>query len=145
MTLPALERGRAAGGSRTPWTDSPSPGPPSRASGAPTRSSAAAIRGTKEQIAFYASTPAYRGVLEHHGWGDLQPELTRMSKEGKWKEMADVIDDDVVRTFAAVGDVTDRRAQLRERWDVARRDCRSTSPYRADDAVRRELLAELSD
>ena len=49
---------------------------------------AAAIRGAKEQIAFYASTPAYRGVLEHHGWGDLQPELTRMSKEGKWKEMA---------------------------------------------------------
>ena len=45
--------------------------------------------GDKEQIAFYASTPAYRGVLEHHGWGDLQPELTRMSKEGKWVEMAD--------------------------------------------------------
>ena len=66
-----------------------------------------------------------------------------MSKEGKWKEMADVIDDDVVRTFAAVGDVPTVARQLRERWDVATR-LSFYIPYRADDVVRRELLAELS-
>ena len=46
---------------------------------------AAGVRG--QQIAFYGSTPAYRKVLELHGWGDLQDELNRLSKEGRWAEM----------------------------------------------------------
>ena len=100
VTLPALARGRA-GLVTTHSTASPIAGPAFVCVGRTEEELGVAIQGTKEQIAFYASTPAYRGVLEHHGWGDLQPELTRMSKEGKWKEMADVIDDDVVRTFAA--------------------------------------------
>jgi len=49
----------------------------------------------KGQISFYGSTPAYRGVLDLHGYGDLQPELNRMSKEGKWLEMIGKIDDDL--------------------------------------------------
>ena len=48
-----------------------------------------AIKGTKDQIAFYASTPAYRPVLDLHGWGDLQPELNALSKEGRWSEMGE--------------------------------------------------------
>lgn len=60
-----------------------------------------ASRGT---IAFYGSTPAYRGVLEHHGWGALGDELHRLSVEGKWKEMGALIDDEVLHTFVAVGD-----------------------------------------
>ena len=36
------------------------------------------------QIAFYGSTPAYRPVLDLHGWGDLQTELNRLSKAGEW-------------------------------------------------------------
>ena len=39
------------------------------------------------QIAFYGSTPAYRPVLDHHGWGELQPELNRLSKRGDWGPM----------------------------------------------------------
>jgi probable F420-dependent oxidoreductase len=103
-----------------------------------------AIRGTKEQIAFYASTPGYRGVLEHHGWGDLQPELTRMSKEGKWKEMGDLIVDDVLHTFAAVGDVPTVAQQLRERWTAVSR-LSFYMPYTADPALRRELFTTLRD
>ena len=41
-----------------------------------------------EQLAFYGSTPAYAPTLECHGWGDLHPELNRLSKEGRWDEMA---------------------------------------------------------
>ncbi len=44
----------------------------------------AAADGVRGQIAFYGSTPAYRGVLEHHGWGDLQTELNVLSKQGEW-------------------------------------------------------------
>jgi probable F420-dependent oxidoreductase len=53
-------------------------------------------------LAFYASTPAYRPVLELHGWGDLGPELTRLSKAGRWADMARCIDDDVLHAFAVV-------------------------------------------
>jgi len=58
------------------------------------------IRG---QISFYGSTPAYKGVFECHGWYDLQPKLNLLSKEGKWKEMADLLTDEVVEAFAVVG------------------------------------------
>ena len=63
----------------------------------------AAAAGTRRQIAFYGSTPAYRGVLELHGWGDLQPELNTLSKRGEWEEMGRLIDDDVLNAFAVVG------------------------------------------
>ncbi|WP_158592300.1 TIGR03617 family F420-dependent LLM class oxidoreductase [Noviherbaspirillum sedimenti] len=57
----------------------------------------------REHVAFYGSTPAYLGVLEFHGWGDLHPELNKMSKEGRWKEMANLIDDEMLHTFAIIG------------------------------------------
>ena len=49
-----------------------------------------ATRASREQIAFYGSTPAYRGVLELHGWGDLQDELNALSKQGEWAEMGEL-------------------------------------------------------
>ena len=64
---------------------------------------AAAAVATKAQIAFYGSTPAYRVVLDAHGWGDLQTELNRLSKTGDWSAMAAAIDDDVLSTFAVRG------------------------------------------
>jgi len=142
VTLPALARGRAAAG-RDSLDGFTIAGPAFTCVGRTEEELAVAIRGTKEQIAFYASTPAYRGVLEHHGWGDLQPELTRLSKEGKWQEMGDVIDDDIVRTFAAVGDVPTVARELRERWDTATR-LSFYMPYRAEAGVRSELLAALA-
>ena len=58
----------------------------------------------KRQIAFYGSTPAYRGVLESIGVGDLQQRLNTMSKEGKWREMGELITDDILQEFALVGE-----------------------------------------
>ena len=43
----------------------------------------AAAAATRKQIAFYGSTPAYRRVLELHGWGDLHTELHRLSQAGR--------------------------------------------------------------
>lgn len=74
------------------------------------------------QIAFYGSTPAYRRVLEHHGWGDAQGELHALSMKGRWTEMADVIDDGMLRTFAAVGTPAEAADILAERYgDLADR------------------------
>ena len=58
----------------------------------------------QQQVAFYGSTPAYRGVLELHGWGDLQPELNSLSKQGEWVKMGELIDDDVLAAFAVVAE-----------------------------------------
>ena len=69
--------------------------------------------GTKMQIAFYGSTPAYRCVLDTHGWGDLQGELNRLSKEGRWMEMAALIDEpmlDALTVRCAPKDVPARLA-----------------------------------
>jgi probable F420-dependent oxidoreductase len=56
-----------------------------------------------KQIAFYGSTPAYRPVLEVHGWGDLQGDLNAMSKRGEWDEMGRRITDEILEEFAIVG------------------------------------------
>lgn len=56
----------------------------------------------RKQIAFYGSTPAYRPVLEAHGWGDLQTELNGLSKQGEWDTMAGLITDEVLEAFAVV-------------------------------------------
>ncbi|MFM7142663.1 MAG: TIGR03617 family F420-dependent LLM class oxidoreductase [Alphaproteobacteria bacterium] len=55
---------------------------------------------TRMQVAFYASTPAYRCVLEAHGWGEMQDELNRLVREGRWLEMGAVVDDRVLDAFA---------------------------------------------
>ena len=74
------------------------------ATGATEEEMAEAVAATRAQIGFYASTPAYRPVLEMHGWGDLQPELRRLSKAGEWAAMGDAIDDEMVRTLAVVAE-----------------------------------------
>jgi probable F420-dependent oxidoreductase len=61
------------------------------------------IAAMKAQIAFYGSTPAYRPVLEHHGWSDLGDELHTLSRQGEWHTMATLIDDDVLNAFAVIG------------------------------------------
>ncbi len=61
---------------------------------------AAAAAATRRQIAFYGSTPAYRKVLELHGWGELQDELHRLSRKGDWDAMGSLIDDEILNAFA---------------------------------------------
>ena len=77
---------------------------------------------TRKQIAFYGSTPAYKKVLDHHGWGDAQIELNRMSKDSEWDAMAEVIDQTMLETFAVVaepdkvaGEVLNRYGHLVDR------------------------------
>jgi probable F420-dependent oxidoreductase len=70
----------------------------------------------RRQIAFYASTPAYRPVLELHGWGPLQETLHALSLRGEWEEMGRQIDDDVLDAFAVVADRDALPAAIARRW-----------------------------
>ncbi|MEE3065009.1 MAG: LLM class F420-dependent oxidoreductase [Actinomycetota bacterium] len=74
-----------------------------------------AMTAARKQIAFYGSTPAYRKVLELHGWGELHTELNHLSKQGEWDAMGALIDDEMLGAFAVVGPVDRVGAALRSR------------------------------
>lgn len=78
---------------------------------------AAATAAVRKQIAFYGSTPAYRKVLDLHGWGDLHTELHRLSLQGEWDAMASLIDDEMLGAFAVVGPVDTIAVALKDRCD----------------------------
>ena len=71
----------------------------------------------RKQLAFYGSTPAYRPTLDCHGWGDLHLELNRLSKQGKWDDMAGLIDDEVLEAIAVVGPRNEIAAKLEARLE----------------------------
>ena len=100
VTLPAIDRGLEKAGRSRDNFEIKYPG--FVVTGRDEKELEKAAQGTRQQIAFYASTPAYRPVLEIHGWGDLQSELNAMSKQGEWVKMGELIDDEVLNTFAVV-------------------------------------------
>ena len=115
VTIPALERGRAKVGKTLDGFEMS--GPMFVVMGRDEKEMDAAAKAVRGQIAFYGSTPAYRPVLELHGWGGLQDELNAMSKQGRWGEMGDLIDDEMLHTFAVVGTPEEAVHGLRDRWD----------------------------
>jgi hypothetical protein len=93
---------------------------------------AAAIEGTRQQIAFYGSTPSYRGVLDIHGWGGLQDELNALSKQGEWAQMGTLIDDEILNTFAVVGEPEDIAPELSRRYGDIIQRISFYAPYSSD-------------
>jgi probable F420-dependent oxidoreductase len=141
VSLPALERGAAkAGKTRLDLTVSY---PGFVATGPDEQSMEAAIAGVRQQIAFYGSTPAYRPVLELHGWGDLQPELNTLSKRGDWVKMGELIDDDVLNAFAVVGPPDKIAPELRNRFEGMVDRFSFYAPYKVDPELWKDMLAGL--
>jgi probable F420-dependent oxidoreductase len=139
VTLPALERGwEKAGTSRAQFEVT---GPMFVVTGGTEEEFAAARAGTKQQIAFYGSTPAYRGVLELHGWGDLQTDLNRLSKQGEWVKMGELIDDDILETFAVTGEPEDIPKLMLARYGDILDRISFYAPYRADPERWSRILA----
>ena len=139
VTLPALLRGAAkAGKARADLTLSY---PGFVITGDDEAAVEAATTAVKQQIAFYGSTPAYRPVLELHGWGDLQRELNTLSKRGEWVAMGELIDDEVVEAFAVVAPIDEVPAKVLARFgDLVDRFSFYT-PYEVDAEHWRSLLA----
>jgi len=101
ITLPALRRGlEAAGRTRA---DVELYAPVFVVTGETDEQFAAADRAVRLQLAFYASTPAYRAVLAFHGRPELPDALNALSKQGRWGDMGDLIDDDVLALFSVTG------------------------------------------
>jgi len=97
---------------------------------------------TCQRIAFYGSTPAYKGVLESIGAGDLQPELNAMSKQGRWQEMGTLINDEVLNAFAVVGEPDTLVPEIKRRYgNIVSRTSASFEFVDADQ--RSEMLTQL--
>jgi probable F420-dependent oxidoreductase len=80
------------------------------------RGLAAAREETRAAVAFYASTPDYRRVLDQHGLGDLQPRLRQLTREGAWARLAADISDEVLDLFSIAGAPDAVGEALRTRW-----------------------------
>ncbi len=141
VTLPALEKGRAKAGKTMEGFELS--GPMFVVTGRDEAQMDAAAKGVRGQIAFYGSTPAYRKVLDLHGWGDLQDELNRLSKEGRWAEMGELIDDDILREFAVVAPAEEIAARLIERWGDVLGRLSFYTPYESDDSQWDQVIADL--
>lgn len=76
----------------------------------------AALEATRRQIGFYFSTPAYRSVLEFVGADGIGDRLTEMSHRGEWAEMADLVSDELVETFAVIAQPDKLASAVRERF-----------------------------
>jgi probable F420-dependent oxidoreductase len=141
VTLPALERGLERGG-RT-RADIQISAPLFVVTGLDEAALVKARQAAKQQIAFYASTPAYRPVLELHGWGDLQTELNALSKRGEWVEMGERVSDEVLDTFAIVGAPEHVTVELRRRYSDVVDRLSFTARFDADPDRWRAVVADL--
>jgi probable F420-dependent oxidoreductase len=101
---------------------------------------AAAVAGVRHQIGFYASTPAYAPVLEHHGWGDLHTAASELTKAGRWSDLAGLVDDDVLHTFAVVSELGAVRDLFRERFAGLADRVTTSMPYAADDLLALDVI-----
>jgi len=100
-----------------------------------------AVAAVRAQIAFYASTPAYRAVMELHGWEETADQLHTLSTRGGWAEMGALITDEMVDEFAAVGTATEVGATLRERFAGLATRMSFYAPYPVDPAAWPDVLA----
>jgi probable F420-dependent oxidoreductase len=141
VTMPALRRGTALAGTDLASFEVTCPG--FVATGRNEEEMVAAIAATRQQIAFYASTPAYRSVLDLHGWGDLQNTLTPLSKKGEWAEMAGLIDDEILEAFSVVGPPDDIGPELRRRYGDVTTRFTAHAPYRIDLDCWSQIVSDL--
>ncbi len=144
VTLPALERGFAAGGRSRAGFELTYP--VFVVTGTDVASWDDAVRGTKSQLAFYASTPGYRVVLEHHGWEGVGDELRRLARAGDWDAMGGLITDEMLEVFAVVAPPDG--AGRPDPWRAGRASptaSPSTRRMRIDPSILHSLVRDLQD
>ena len=116
VTIPIVEQGLAAAGrQRAEFQIS---APALIASGADDRQLEASVDSARSLLAFYLATPAYRRVLDHHGWGDLQTDLNALARSGDWNALRRHLPDEVLETFVMAGPAKVVAEKVRERLEI---------------------------
>ena len=141
VTIPALARGREKAGKTMEGFEIV--GPSFVVTGNDDEQIERAAIATRKQIAFYGSTPAYRPVLDMHGWGGLQDELNTLSKQGEWDKMGTLIDDEILNTFAVVGEPEDIAGELGTRYGDVIQRLSFYAPYASDPDRWAKVMSDL--
>ena len=138
LTIPALERGAAGAG--RPLADVEIAFPLMAIVADTDEEIERGRAAMRPRLAFYGSTPAYKVILEVHGWGDLQPELNRLSKTGDWATMSALITDEMIDAFSVQGTTDGIGAIVRERYgDLVQRISFDTSAQLDPDRAKRVI------
>jgi probable F420-dependent oxidoreductase len=106
-----------------------------------------ALRRVREQIAFYGSSPAYHPVLQLHGWGDLGTELNTLSRSDsplRWSQMGELINDEVLNTFAIVAEPDELGPAIERRFGAIVDRFNFYAPYDHDEDLWSAAMAHLS-
>ena len=140
VTMPAVEEGLAISGRSRDDFQVVFPG--FVVTGADEESFIASKTAVCKQLAFYGSTPAYKAVLDTHGWGELQGELNALSKRGEWDEMGRQITDEILAEFAVVAEPGAIVDGLRQRYSGLVDRTSISFPW-ADAAAQAVMLDEL--
>jgi len=113
VTLPALALARG----EQPADGFEICGSPFVATGRDEEEMATAVARARSQVAFYASTPSYQGVMKLHGWSDAAEELHTLSRAGRWRDMDALVDDEMLQAFVVVAEPHRVAAELVSRYD----------------------------
>ena len=70
----------------------------------------------RAQIAFYASTPSYRPVLDLHGWGGIGEQLSALASRGKWTEMPALVTDEMLEEVCVTATWDDVASKVEARY-----------------------------
>ena len=98
----------------------------------------------KAQISFYGSTPAYKVVLEQHGWEGIQLELNSLSKKGLWQDMPSLISDEMLESIAVSGTPSEVSETILNRYGpIASRI--APSIFSGDPEISKELIKSLKE
>ena len=93
VTIPEIETGAGAAGRPTLMAAG------FVATGANAEQVARQRENIRELLTFLYSTPAYWRSLELYGWGDIGRELHRLTREGRWADMAGKVHDEMLDTL----------------------------------------------
>jgi probable F420-dependent oxidoreductase len=140
-SLPALGRGLARRG--LTLEDITIAAPVFVVSGRTEAEMAAAAVATKLQIGFYASEPSYRGVLEHHGWGEAQETLAGLIGAGRLDDVTEVVDDAMLRELAVVAEPDRIVEGVQARFGAVVDRVSFYTPYEADPELWRPVTERL--
>ena len=97
----------------------------------------------KKLLGFYGSTPAYLAPMDSIGYGELHPELNRLSKKGEWDKLGDVIDEGFLEAFCIEGEPAELAQKLIDRYGSYANRIGLYAPYNVSDNIWRQLLSDL--
>tara|TARA_B100000579_G_scaffold235225_1_gene192877 strand:- start:5056 stop:6129 length:1074 start_codon:yes stop_codon:yes gene_type:complete len=101
----------------------------------------------RARVGFYLATPAYKAAFEVHGWEDKVDHAASLSREQRWDEIPELVDDDMFHTIATIGTYDEIASLLNARFGRLIDRIEFSIPVNNpdDEITMRTMINELSD